>query len=57
MTMSDYVTVECPDCGNLQGISEFQLEVGRGFGLVGVMCDDCHETIPADVIEEAEADE
>jgi hypothetical protein len=44
----------CPDCGNEQDVSDFQLEVGKAFGLVGIMCDECHETIPAENIEEDE---
>lgn len=41
----------CPHCGNEQELSEFMLSVGEAFGLVGVLCDECPERIPAENIE------
>lgn len=48
--MSESRYVECRHCGADVEIDTFSVEVGRGFGLVGISCSNCPEMIPAEDI-------
>jgi len=50
--MSEAITVDCPDCGEENEIKEFFIRIAQTMGLKGVLCSDCGEQLPAELIEE-----
>lgn len=51
--MSDEIYVDCPHCDIEQEFPAFFIKVGCAFGLVGIVCSDCGETVPGEAILDA----